>query len=186
MRAIQYGKTVLDCGAGGELPPLALFEAHGYSGIGIDLDPKQIEKGNAYASENGYSFHIQKGVMRSLPFFDAQFSFAYSYNSIFHMPKQDIVLALQQLQRVTKPNGLLFVNFLSVDDFRCGKGKALGNHQYEQMDDELSVIHSYFQEKEADHLVKNMKILFKERRIVERWYKGEWIRQGFIDYILQK
>ena len=31
-----------------------------------------------------------------------------------------------------------------------------------------------------------MRILFKENRILERIYEGEKIKQGYIDYIVQK
>lgn len=79
----------------------------------------------------------------------------------------------------------MFVNFLSVDDFRCGEGPHLGDNQYEQMDDEPD-IHSYYGHNEADKHFEEMTLLFKEQRIVHRIYEGEMIRQGFVDYILQK
>ena len=42
----------------------------------------------------------------------------------------------------------MFVNFLTTNDFRCGHGEDLGDHQYLQKDDDLTVIHSYFEENE--------------------------------------
>ena len=50
----------------------------------------------------------------------------------------------------------------------------------------MPVIHSYFEETEADIWFSDMKLLFKERRIQHRIYRNEMIRQGFVDYILQK
>ena len=179
-------KTILDCEAGGDLPPLALFHQHHYTVAGIDNDKQQIERANAYAKSQQIQLNIQQGDMRALPFDDDSFSFVYSYNSIFHMTKADIKTALHEMQRVLKPHGLMFVNFLTVHDFRCGSGEALGQHQYLQWDDDQKVIHAYFDEAEADQLVQGMKILVKENRIIERCYQGQWIRQGFFDYILQK
>ena len=46
------------------------------------------------------------------------FGAVYSYNSIFHMTKKDIAVALKEMKRVLKPQGLMFVNFLTTDDFR--------------------------------------------------------------------
>ncbi len=69
----------------------------------------------------------------------------------------------------------MFVNFLSIDDFRCGEGPHLGNNQYEQMDDE-PVIHSYFELDEAEAYFENMSILAKERRVLERVHEGERIK----------
>ncbi|GAU79978.1 class I SAM-dependent methyltransferase [Fusibacter sp. 3D3] len=178
-------KTILDCGAGGCRPPLSLFYAYGYKTIGIDLESEQVESANAYGHQNQQSLNIIEGDMTDLKFEDASFDFVYSYNSIFHMKKVQIKKAIQEMKRVLKPGGLMFVNFLSVDDFRCGEGPDLGDHQYEQMDDE-PVIHAYFDYDEAEPYFEDMTFVLKERRVIERIYEGERIQQGFIDYILKK
>ena len=85
-------KTILDCGAGGDLPPLALFLSKHYNVAGIEIDPAQIEKANAFAKKENMELNIRQGDMRNLPFADETFSFVYSYNSIFHMKKQDILI----------------------------------------------------------------------------------------------
>jgi len=176
---------ILDCGAGGQMPPLSLFNMHGYKTSGIDFDPQQVEKANAYGLKNKQTLNIIVGDMTCLPYEDHSFDFVYSYNSIFHMKKEQIQIAINEMKRVLKPNGLMFVNFLSVDDFRCGEGPHLGDNQYEQMDDE-PVIHSYFDFDEAEAYFSDMTFVTKERRIIERIYEGNRIKQGFIDYILRK
>ncbi len=50
----------------------------------------------------------------------------------------------------------------------------------------MPVIHSYYEEEEADVYFKDMKILFKETRVVERKFNEMPIRQGFVDYIAVK
>lgn len=82
-------------------------------------------------------------------------------------------------------SGLLFVNFLSVDDIRCGEGTDLGNNQYEQMDDQ-PVIHSYYEFNEADKMFADMKFVVKETRKLERIHNNKHIKQGYIDYIYRK
>ena len=176
---------ILDCGAGGQMPPLSLFNMHGYKTSGIDFDPQQVEKANAYGLKNNQSLNVIFGDMTCLPYEDHSFDFVYSYNSIFHMKKDQIQIAINEMKRVLKPNGLMFVNFLSIDDFRCGEGPHLGDNQYEQMDDE-PVIHSYFDFDEAEAYFSDMTFVTKERRIIERIYEGNRIKQGFIDYILRK
>ena len=179
----QY--KVLDCGAGGDMPPLGLFYSKGYITTGIEFDEKQIEKAEIFSLQNELALDIVKGDMTELKFDDDSFDFVYSYNSVFHMKKVQIAQAIKEMKRVLKPKGLLFLNFLSVDDFRCGEGPDLGNHQYEQMDDE-PVIHSYFTYDEAEQYFDDMEFVVKERRIIERIYEGERIKQGFIDYIIRK
>ena len=90
------------------------------------------------------------------------------------------------MKRVLKSEGLLFVNFLTTKDHRCGTGVAMGENQYEQMDDYIPVIHSYFDEDEPEEYFNNMKILYKESRVLERIFEGKKIRQGFVDYIVKK
>ena len=179
-------KTVLDCGAGGDCPPLSLFSEYGYLTHGIEFTSSQLGKANEYANNKSQHLNIELGDMRQLKFEDASFSFVYSYNSVFHMAKSDVSKSINEMQRVLKPNGLLFVNFLTTKDFRCGTGVALGENQYEQMDDDVAVIHSYFEECEPDIYFDNMEILYKESRVLERIYEGEKIRQGFVDYIVKK
>ena len=178
-------KNVLDCGAGGDSPPLSMFNEYGYKTTGIESDPKQIEKAVSFSKKSNQALEIIEADMRKLPFGEASFDCVYSYNSIFHMKKDDIKKGIKEMKRVLKPKGLMFVNFLSTDDFRCGEGPCIGDNEYEQMDDE-PVIHSYFKHNEADGYFLDMKILYKEIRILERIYDGEPIKQGFIDYILVK
>ena len=179
------GKTVLDCGAGGDQPPLSLFCTAGYRTYGIELNGEQLKKAQQYAAKKNQDLNIAPGDMCSLPFSDAFFPFVYSYNSVFHMKKAYVATAISEMKRVLKPGGLLFVNFLSTGDARCGQGPVAGDNEYEQMDD-FPVIHSYYTRDEPDAYFSTMQVLVKEDRVIERIYKGEKIRQGFIDYIVKK
>jgi ubiquinone/menaquinone biosynthesis C-methylase UbiE len=177
--------SILDCGAGGDCPPLSLFKYHGYETTGIELDEKQAQLAWEYGKSQNQILGIQLGDMTALPFQDECFGNVYSYNSIFHMKKVDIEKSIMEMKRVLKPGGLMFVNFLSVDDFRCGEGPCVGDNEYEQMDD-VPVIHAYFNHGEADKYFEDMSLLYKEVRVLERIYEGKLIKQGFIDYILRK
>jgi len=44
---------VLDCGAGGQLPPLAFFAEHGMDAYGIDISSEQLEKARQYCAGAG-------------------------------------------------------------------------------------------------------------------------------------
>lgn len=179
-------KTILDCGAGGDTPPLSLFANYGYTTYGIEMNVEQLNRANQFAAERGQNLNIHQGDMRQLAISDESMSFVYSYNSIFHMRKQDVKEAINELKRVLKPGGLLFVNFLTLKDFRVGDGVDLGENQYEQLEDDELVIHSYYDYHEADSMFDDMQLIYKEDRVFERKFEGEWIRQGFIDYIYKK
>ena len=179
------GKKVLDCGAGGNQPPLSLFSNYGYETYGIENNSSQIDAANNFSKSIGQFLNIIEGDMRSLPYKDSSFDVAYSYNSIFHMRKVDIRKSILEIRRVLKKEGLLFVNFLSIDDSECGSGVAVGENEFEQCE-EGTVIHSYFNDNEADHYFADMSLIHKEKRIVERYFRGELVKQGFIDYIVQE
>lgn len=183
---VELEKKVLDCGAGGNCPPLSLFYEHSYLTQGIEFSPNQLKEANIFASKKNQNLNIEQGDMRSLKFENESFSFVYSFNSVFHMTKEEVEKSINEMKRVLKKNGLLFVNFLTTSDFRCGEGTVLGKNQYEQIEDNVPTIHSYFEESEPDKYFEKMKVLHKEIRIVERIYEGEKIKQGFVDYIVKK
>jgi len=183
---IDLEKNVLDCGAGGSCPPLALFLELGYKTYGIEISNSKIEMAKAFSKEHNVELNISKGDIRELPFEDESISYIYSYNTIFHMKKDDITKGVEEIKRVLKPGGICFINFLSINDDDYGQGEKVGEGEFLQIEGEEKVIHTYYDIEEAETHFKDMKILFKENRILERIYEGEKIRQGYIDYIVQK
>jgi ubiquinone/menaquinone biosynthesis C-methylase UbiE len=182
----ELEKSVLDCGAGGDYPPLALFSEYGYKTYGIEISDSQIKKAKAFSEKFGVKLNITKGDMRELPFEDESISYIYSYNSIFHMTKKDITKSVNEIKRILKPGGIYCINFLSLHDGWYGKGEELGENEFLQIERGEKVIHTYYDIDEAEKHFEDMKILFKENRIIERVYEGEKIKQGYIDYIVQK
>jgi ubiquinone/menaquinone biosynthesis C-methylase UbiE len=179
-------KSVLDCGAGGNCPPLALFSAYGYKTYGIEISDSQIEMAKDFSKEHNVELNISKGDIKNLPFEDESISYIYSYNTIFHMKKEDIEKAVNEIKRVLKPGGICFVNFLSIKDGEYGNGEKVGEGEFLQTEGDGKVIHAYYNLEEAETHFNDMRIIFKEYRLLERIYEGEKIRQGYIDYIVQK
>ncbi|MCE7740534.1 MAG: class I SAM-dependent methyltransferase, partial [Candidatus Heimdallarchaeota archaeon] len=105
-------KTVLDCGAGGRRPPLALFNVRGYKTTGIDIDGSRIKLAEEFAKLNNLNLNIVNADMRKIPFEDESFGCVFSYNTIFHMTRADMEKAMEEMLRVLKKDGLLYVNFI--------------------------------------------------------------------------
>lgn len=182
-------KNILDCGAGGVLPPLAIFKEHGYETTGIDISDSAIEYAKKFESENDIKLHITKGDMKELTFKDNSFSYCYSYNTIFHMSKEDIKKSLEEMKRVLAPGGLMFVNFVSTADERCGEGEEAGSGEYYEMEHGEKVLHSYFEENEGEELFDqlNLKKVYKEvRKRTGPKRGGGFVTLGYVDYILEK
>jgi ubiquinone/menaquinone biosynthesis C-methylase UbiE len=180
-------KKILDCGAGGNCPPLAIFAEQGYKTIGIDNNENQIEMAKEFEKKHGLNLCIEYGDMKHLPYDDNSISYVYSYNSIFHMSKKEISEALTEILRVLPQGGLCFVNFASEHDGRSKVGEKVGEGEYIQLEFGEQVLHSFFLDNEAEQYFKGFKVLYKENRIREGYNpKGDKVIMGFIDYILEK
>ncbi len=182
----ELEKKVLDCGAGGILPPLTLFNQRGYETHGIDISETQVQKAKDFCIELGFDLNIIKGDMRKLPYESESFSFVYSYNTILHLTKNDIKLALTEITRVLKQSGLIYVNFLSIDDDLFGEGQEIGKGEYLQKEGNGEVVHTFFENDELKEYLGNFDILLLEKtkeKMPKRW--GNYTA-SFFHCILQK
>jgi len=99
------------------------------------------------------------------------------------MTRLDIKLAIGEMRRVLKPDGLCFVNFLSADD---PDDRAFCDTAYARrlLDSERF---SKFEDDEADSYFENFEILRKEKRLIDKKLEsGDRLKQAFIDYIVRK
>jgi len=78
-------KKILDCGAGGSVPPLAIFRSHGFEAWGIDSSEEQLELTRQFCRQEGIELHIQTGDMRQTPFGDETFDYVYEHYSMCHL-----------------------------------------------------------------------------------------------------
>ncbi len=175
-------KHVLDCGAGGKEPPLWLFSQNGYATCGIDIQWEAVAKAKQFCQERELTLNIFLGDMRHIPFADACFQFVYAFNAIFFMTKTDIAVAMAEIERVLKPGGLCYVNFMSVDD---PDRRPFGEDAYARrlLGSEVFAQH---QDHEADGYFASFQIRRKEKRIEEKLVGEHWLKQAYIEYIAQK
>jgi len=175
--ASPLDKTVLDCGAGGDDPPLQLFYESGYETFGVEVSENPFKQAKRFCREHGMKLNIMEGDMRHLSFKSESFSFVYSFNAIFFMTKKDITISMKEIERVLKPSGLCFVNFVSVDEPDKGPfcKPFLGNQRFSQHEDD-----------EPDRYFNNFEIIHKEKRIIDKKTDGKRSVQASIDYIAEK
>lgn len=173
---------MLDCGASGAEPPLALFYRYRYRTYGLEIAEEQLAKARRYCREQCLPLNIFRGDMRSVPFASGRFSFVYSLDAIFFMTKPGIAVAMGEIERVLKPGGLRFVNFRSVDDPDrrpfCATAPArrlLGSEGF-----------SYHEDDEADAYFQNFRILRKEKRIIDKVHGRGRLVEAYVEYIAEK
>ena len=102
----------LDAGCGIGLQAMLLAEAVGPAGhaTGIDLSPEFIVYAKSIAEKAGMSEQVsfQEGDVKSLPFNDATFDWAWSANCAGYAPGEPLPL-LKELARVVKPGGSVII-----------------------------------------------------------------------------
>ena len=160
------GKKILDCGAGGPVPPLAIFAEQGLDAYGIDLSENQVAKAKAFIEQSGMSIHLQTGDMRQIPFDDDTFDYVYEHYSMCHLSKADTAAAISEMKRVLKPGGIAFLGVVSQDCWPLssyGEERSPGERWMIEGGEETC--HSLFTDQESDQLLASWDVAFKEKAI---------------------
>ena len=180
-------KTVLDCGAGGQNPPLALFYEYGFKPTGIDISMSQIEASREYMKKHDMDLNIIEGNMLDLEFSDESFSCVYSYNSSVHLSKKDTRRAVDEMLRVLKPGGVMYINFIwePAKQMYLGEERAPGECWMMGRGGEM-VLHTLFSEEETDELMKGTEVLLKSKEMLTMKYGDELFDDAYIHYYISK
>jgi len=179
-------KKILDCGAGGPMPPLALFHQHGFETWGIDVSDAQLQRAKEFCEEHGMDVNLSKGDMRQISFEDESFDYVYEHHSMCHLTKKDTALAVGEMYRVLKKGGLCFLGVISMDSWPkslFGKEKEPGEFWSKEHGDELTV-HSMFTDDEADQLVSAWEIVNKEKHA--RYLRSSAERTSLEDWMAMR
>lgn len=161
------GPKILDCGAGGPVPPLALFHQHGFQCRGIDTSDTQLDRARQFCQGLGIELHLLPGDMRQIPFDDETFDYVYEHYSMCHLSKRDTAQAVGEMHRVLKRDGLCFLGVISTDTWP----KSLFGHEEQpgefwgEEGGQERTLHSMFTSREADELVSAFEILSRETHI---------------------
>lgn len=171
---LSHGGKILDCGAGGPIPPLALFAQHGFEAWGIDVSDEQLDKAGQFCKQHGLEVHLRPGDMRHVPFEDETFDFVYEHFSMCHLSKQDTAQAIGEMYRVLKGQGLCLLGVISSDcwpKYRLGLEKEPGEYWGEEGGEQR--LHSLFSDEEMDDLLSAWEVVFKEKHVHYLWGAAE-------------
>lgn len=100
------GSRIVDIGSGDGSLARALTRRGGHV-TGVECGAAQLDKARA-AELAGDETYIE-GVGQDLPFEDESFDIAIFFNSLHHVPRDDMAQALAEARRVLKPGGTLCV-----------------------------------------------------------------------------
>jgi SAM-dependent methyltransferase len=180
--ATSLKRQILDCGAGGKEPPLALFYRYGYQTYGIEIAEEPLSQATQFCRQRSMRLNIFRGDMRHIPFTNESFSFVYAFNSIMFMTKPDIALSMGEIERVLKPGGLVYVNFVSVDEPDQGPfcetapaRELLKSERFAQHKDH-----------EPDAFFADFTVVLKQKRYEDKLHGSKRSLQVYIEYIAEK
>jgi SAM-dependent methyltransferase len=157
---------VLDCGAGGRVPPVALFAQQGFEAFGVDIGAEQLALADQFCKEYGIAVDLRHGDMRALPFEDERFDYVFEQYAMCHLSKEDTAKAVNEMYRVLKPGGMALLGVISINCWPkslFGEEKLPGEFWVEEHG-ELTR-HSMFTDAEADALVAGWEIYSREKQV---------------------
>ncbi len=153
-------KKILDlgCGAGGNLVYLA---KRGFEVYGIDIAKEGIKVAKDWLKENNLHANLKVGnVYKKLSYKDNFFDAVISVRVLHHARIEDIRRAIKNVERVLKPNGLIFITVRKkIAKKDRLKFKLMASRTYAPIEgDEKGVIHYLFNKELLRKEFKNFKI----------------------------
>ncbi|MGD8719314.1 MAG: class I SAM-dependent methyltransferase [Candidatus Zixiibacteriota bacterium] len=182
------GRRVLDCGAGGDRPPLAAFAQYGFEAHGIDVSEERLARARAFCEREGVAADLRCADMRDLPFADGTFDFVYEHSSMCHLVKRDISRTVVEMRRVLKAGGYCSVQFM-LDDTRpmVGVEREAGSGEFWMEEGGGEIVHSVFAAEETEAYLAGLEVLRTARwTTVNAEAEGEPVRSSRLVYVARK
>ena len=127
---LSSNMKVLDvgCAMGSNLIP---FADMGCDVHGIDIHPDISNNAKKIMKHRGYEdIDFKEGSNRNIPFSDNSFDLITSINTLhYEKNEEDMMLALNEFQRVLKPGGGLYISTVGPKHEIYNLSKPLGNHE---------------------------------------------------------
>ena len=148
--SVSAGDRVLDLGCGNGKTSAALIE-RGADVTGIDFSPSAVESCKRIFGEKGTFLEAD---VRSLPFADGSFDIVVSVHVIEHVPESDISKASEEIVRVLRTGGTLYLRCFAEGDMRSeGKREDVRN----------GILYRYFTEDDIRTVFPTMEVISLDR-----------------------
>lgn len=152
-------RTVYDLGCGVGRHTVFLAQ-QGFNVTASDISSSAIENTRANLQQADLDAGLHRLDMTEWPFDDSRFDAVIAFNVIYHATCSEIETILAQINRVLRPQGLLFITFKSVLDSQCGQGDQLAAFTWAPTSGvEKGIPHYYVDETEAKRLMQDFELV---------------------------
>lgn len=146
-------RSILDLGCGRGRHAL-YFTKKGFKVTAVDLSAEAIEYNKKFQKEQGVDYLCKRADMMKLPFADDAFDRVFSYHVISHQDTAGVQHVLQEIARVLKPGGKVFLTLCSKEHY------AFSQSEFPRLD-ENTVLKTEGAEVEVPHFFADKVILKK-------------------------
>lgn len=167
----EHVKRVLDLGFGlGR--HVILFAREGFETYGIEPTQSGYDYCTQWLHIARLSAIISRGEMATLAFPDEYFDFVISWNVIYHGTLNAIQHALDEISRVTRQSGLIYITLNSTRNEYYGYGREIESNTFLNPDKpDGDLLHHFSDSREVHHLLTNWTIL--RIRETEQSFRGK-------------
>ncbi len=145
--------SILDLGCGRGRHAL-YFTGQGFKVTAVDLSAEAIEYNKKFQKEQGVDYLCKRADMMNLPFANDAFDRVFSYHVISHQDTTGVQHVLQEIARVLKPGGKVFLTLCAKEHY------AFSQSDFPRLD-ENTVLKTEGAEVEVPHFFADKKILKK-------------------------
>lgn len=165
-------KSMVDIGAGKGRHALYM-NANGMQVSAVDLSESSKEIIDQKNKEQDGSVKTFISDMTNLPFDDESFDCAICFHAIYHTDYQGLKKAVDEMRRVLKKGGEVYVTFNSKDNPSFKNGISVDNYTIYKTDGiEAGIPHTYVNYEDIQEVMSGFKLI-KVQQIQNYLYKGE-------------
>ncbi|MEW6752848.1 MAG: class I SAM-dependent methyltransferase [Candidatus Latescibacterota bacterium] len=170
-------RRVLDLGFGVGRHVI-LLAASGFQTHGLEASPTGTLHCRRWAQAVGVTAGLATGDMHALPYRAGSFDFALAWNVVYHTRRPQMAAILQDLHRVLRVGGLLYLTLNSARNSYYGQGTEVepGTFDNPQLGDGQH-LHHYSDEADVADLLSGWRIeraTEAEERLAGRVVPGSW------------
>ncbi len=125
-------ERILDIGCGNGRH-ISYLTKEGFHACGIDISQKSLDIAAKWLAETmcaGAVTELKKGCVTAIPYPDEYFDVVICFGVLDHLFFDDIETAIAEIDRVLKPEGLVFLSLRSTRDTDCGRGDEVEHNTF--------------------------------------------------------